>query len=504
MDDVDADAALDTVQSMLALVQGWVTEPRWADARLVIVTHGAVVVEETADSARGAVGAAAGARGSARGMVDTAGAAVWGLVRSAQLEHPGRFVLVDVEAELEAEPEPDAGTRAHLEPDEVAGAKSPAHPGADEVPDAVQYAIRADEPQVVVRGGRVHVPRLVRTDTASRLLTPLGEPAWRLDTMADNATIDSVAPMPFPEALDPLAPGQVRIGVRAAGINFRDVLISLGMVPAQNGIGGEGAGVVLDVAPDVDGFAPGDRVMGVFQGAFGPVAVADSRMVAAIPDGWTFAQAAAVPVAYLTAWYGLMEIARLRPGDDVLIHTATGGVGMAAIHIARQQGARIHATAHPDKHHVLEDLGIDADHRASSRTLDFEDVFRTATGGRGFDIVLNSLAGPFIDASLRLLAPGGRFLEMGKTDIRDPQRIAAQHPDITYRVYDLITHAGPQLIHQMLSELTPRFADGGLPPLPTDAWPLSRTRHALRHMSQARHTGKLTLTIPPTPDPNGT
>ncbi|WP_425587168.1 type I polyketide synthase, partial [Streptomyces violaceusniger] len=474
LDTDPAAAGLAASERALELVRGWLAEPRLADARLVVVTRGAVAID------------APEAEGAAYGGVDMAGAAVCGLVRSAQAENPGRFLLVD------------------LDPD--------AQPLGEGVRGAVACAVRLDEPQVALRAGRLRVPRLMRAGGVSSggVAALVGQPAWRLE-LTGAATVENVKPVPCPEVLEPLGPRQVRVAVHAAGINFRDALISLGMVPGQTGLGGEGAGVVLDIGPEVTGLAVGDRVMGVFDRAFGPTAVTDARMVAPIPAGWSYPQAASVPVAYLTAWYGLVELAGLRAGESVLIHAATGGVGMAAVRIARHLGVEVYATASPAKHGVLEEMGIDAAHRASSRDLDFEEVFREATGGRGVDVVLNSLAGPFVDASLRLLGEGGRLMEMGKTDLRDPERVAEEHPGVTYQVYDLITDAGPERIGRMLGELGELFTTGAtgpgaalLPPLPVRTWPLSRTREALRHLSQAKHTGKLVLDVPAPVDPDGT
>jgi polyketide synthase 12 len=461
-----ADAGLALTEEVLALVQGWLAEPRLAEARLVVVTRGAV-----------AVGAPEG-EGHGDGEVNAAGAAVCGLVRSAQAENPGRFLLLDLD---------------------------PAGEPVGAVSDAVLRAVAMDEPQVALRAGRILVPRLMRAGGASSggVVGPAGQPAWRLE-LTGAATLDNVKPVPCPEVLEALGAGQVRVAVHAAGINFRDALISLGMVPGQTGLGGEGAGVVVAVGPGVTRVAVGDPVMGVFDRAFGPLAVTDARMVAPIPAGWSFRQAAAAPVVFLTAWYGLVELGGLRAGESVLIHAAAGGVGMAAVRIARHLGAEVYATASPGKHPVLEEMGIDAAHRASSRDLDFEHVVREATGGRGVDVVLNSLAGPFVDASLRLLHEDGRLLEMGKTDIRDPERIAADHPGVRYQVYDLIGDAGPDRIGRMLAELGGLFAAGVLQPLPLRAWPLDRAREALRHLSQAKHTGKLVLDIPAPVDPDGT
>ncbi|WP_026411165.1 type I polyketide synthase [Actinomadura oligospora] len=448
--DADADAAgpeectvvqAATAEDALSQVKGWLADrPSGDDERLVVVTRGAVGERPDLDAA-----------------------AVWGLVRSVQAEHPGRFVLVDL----------------------------------DEADD-VGAALSSGEPQVAVRNGEVLAPRLVRCGTPRELVGPPGARAWRLG-MSGPATLDEISAVAAPEALAPLADGQVRIEVRAAGVNFRDVLIALGMYPDADGVfyGTEGAGTVVETGPGVTGLAPGDRVMGIVGGAFGPLAVADARMLTRVPDGWDFDAAASVPVAFLTAWYGLVELAALKPGESVLVHAATGGVGMAAVGIARHLGAEVYATAGPAKHPVLEKLGVDEHHRASSRDLAFEDAFRAATGGRGVDVVLNSLAGEFTDASLRLLAEDGRFVEMGKTDVR-------ADTGVRYRAFDLVPDAGPELIQVMLEQLRRLFEDGVLKPPPVQSWPLGQAREALRFMSQAQHTGKIVLDVPAAFDPDGT
>ncbi|MYU16623.1 alcohol dehydrogenase catalytic domain-containing protein, partial [Streptomyces sp. SID8361] len=289
--------ALSATERALELVRGWLAEPRLAEARLVLVTRGAVTVDGPESTTR----------------VDLAAAAVWGLVRSAQSENPGRFVLLDSDDDFDA----DADTDANL------------HPNAT-LRIAVARAMETDEPQLVLRAGRALVPRLVHAGTGGAgLVGPVAQPdAWRLDT-AGTATLENVVPVPCPEVLEPLGAGQVRVAVRAAGVNFRDVLVGLGMVPGQTGLGGEGAGVVVDIGPEVTHVSVGDRVMGILDQSFGPLAVTDARLLAPIPDGWSFRRAAAVPVACLTAWYGLTDLAGLRPGESVLIHAATGGVGTA-------------------------------------------------------------------------------------------------------------------------------------------------------------------------------
>ncbi|WP_060954490.1 type I polyketide synthase [Streptomyces hygroscopicus] len=469
----DSDMAADglaAAERVLALLQDWLAEPRLAEARLVVMTGGAVV---TGDPDGG---------GPVAENVDTAGAAVWGLVRSAQAENPDRFLLLDLDLDLD----PRAGVPA------------------PRVADAVARAVERDESQLALRAGQVLVPRLVRAGRGEGPAAPLGHSAWRLG-LEDAGTVDGVRPVACPEVLAPLLAGQVRIDVHAAGVNFRDALIVLGMYPGDAVFGGsEGAGVVREIGPGVTGLAVGDRVMGLFEGAFGPLAVADARTVVPVPDGWSLRQAAAVPVAYLTAWYGLVELGRVRCGESVLVHAAAGGVGMAAVRVARYLGAEVYATASPGKHGVLGEMGVDGAHRASSRDVGFAGVVRAARGGRGVDVVLNSLAGPFVDASLGLLGAGGRLLEMGKTDLRDPERVAAEYPGVRYHAYDLIADAGPDRIGRMLGELCELFNTGALRPLPVRAWPLSRAREALRYLSQARHTGKLVLDVPAAVDPEGT
>jgi polyketide synthase 12 len=292
--------------------------------------------------------------------------------------------------------------------------------------------------------------------------------------------------------------GQVRVGLRAAGVNFRDVLNVLGMYPGDPGLLGlEGAGVVLEAGPGVTHLAAGDAVMGLFAGAFGPVAVTDARLVARVPAGWSMVQAAGAPVVFLTAYYALVELAGLAAGESVLIHAAAGGVGMAAVQLARHLGARVFGTASAGKQAAVRALGVEQGDLASSRTTGFEGQFRAATGGAGVDVVLDCLAGEFVDASLRLVAAGGRFIEMGKADVRDPGRVAQAY-QVAYQAFDLLA-TGPDQIAVMLAALGELFAGGVLSPLPVTCWDVRRAPEAFGYLSQARHTGKVVLAIPAPP-----
>ncbi|MGW9287220.1 type I polyketide synthase [Streptomyces albidoflavus] len=452
----------DAAASALRAVQEWLADERFAASRLVLVTRRAVPAGDDAH--------------------DLAHAPLLGLVRSAQAEHPDRFLLLDLDTPADAAPL---------------------------VPHALTAAAESGEPVLAVRDGVLKAPRLARATTGTRaLVPPASAPDWRLDT--DGGTLEHLRLVAAPEAAAPLAPGTVRIAVRAAGINFRDALLALGMYPDEATLGGEGAGVVTGTGPGVTDLAVGDRVFGMFAGAFGTTAVAEAGLVARMPDHWSFAQAAAVPAVFLTAYYALHDLAQVRAGESLLVHSAAGGVGMAAVQLARHWGVEVYGTASPAKWDAVRALGVADDHLASSRTLDFEERFREVSGGRGVDVVLNSLAGEYADASLRLLGedttgPAGarRFVEMGKTDVRDAGEIARTRPHIRYRAFDII-EAGPERISAILAELLGLFARGVLTHLPTAVWDIRHAPEAFRHVSQARHTGKVVLTLPAAADPDGT
>ncbi|MER5785058.1 type I polyketide synthase [Streptomyces mobaraensis] len=441
-----AAAVADRTAAALELLQAWLGEDGLPSARLVLVTRGAI----------------AAARGEE--VADIANAAVWGLARSAQSENPDRVVLVDLDSSPESL-------------------------------RALPAALATGEGQLALRDGVAHTPRLARpgTESGGPLVPPAGN--WRLD-VTRRGTVDNLALLPEPNA--PLAPGQVRIDTRAMGLNFRDVLIALDMYPGQVPMGGEAAGVVVEVAEDVTGFTPGDRVMGVLNGGFARHGVTDHRLLVPIPDDWSFGQAAAVPIAHITAYHALVDLGGLDAGESLLVHAAAGGVGMAAVQIARHLGAEVYATASEPKWPAVRELGVPAERIASSRTLEFADTFAT-----GVDVVLNSLAGEFTDASLGLLGGGGRFIEMGKTDVRDPAVLAESHPGVSYVNFDL-TELDPERTGEILAEIMALFARGALSLPPIREWDVRHAVDAFRHVAQARHTGKVVLTAPPAVDPAGT
>ncbi|HWA53409.1 MAG TPA: MDR/SDR family oxidoreductase, partial [Solirubrobacterales bacterium] len=308
---------------------------------------------------------------------------------------------------------------------------------------------------------------------------------------------------------------EVRIEVRAAGVNFRDVMIALGHVPDPEALialgvapmpvmfGIEAAGIVTEVGAEVSDLAPGDRVMGIARDAFAPLVVGERAMLHRLPEDWSFEQGAAMPSAFLTALHGLAYLANLEAGEKVLIHAGAGAVGMAAIGIAHQRGAEVFATASPSKWDALRELGVAEDHIASSRDTEFEEKFLAVTEGKGVDVVLNALTGEFVDASLAVLGGEGRFLEIGKTDIRDRAELAATHPGVTYIPFDL-SEAGPERVNEMLRELTDLFERGELRHSPIRSWDMRQAPEAFRHLREGRNGGKVVLSAPRALDPERT
>jgi NADPH:quinone reductase-like Zn-dependent oxidoreductase/NADP-dependent 3-hydroxy acid dehydrogenase YdfG/acyl carrier protein len=346
-----------------------------------------------------------------------------------------------------------------------------------------------DEPEIALRGQLRHAPRLAHAPVASLVATD-GELIELVP--AESGLIDELSFRSRPRT----APKshEVEIEVRATGLNFRDVLNALAMLPgAAPRLGGECAGVVVRAGTD-SGFVPGDAVFSFCPGQSGSYVTVPAKDVARKPDGLDFAHAAGLPIAYMTAIYGLQHLAALQPGQSILIHAAAGGLGQAAVHIALASGATVYATAGNDaKRACVRRLG--AAKVMSSRTLAFVDELLSATGGRGVDVVLNTLSGAFVPASFQVLAPNGRFLEVGKRGVFTPAEAQLHRPDASYFQFDLGTQAesDPALVPSLLRQLTEMLATRRVPPLPAESWPYADAKLALRRMAAARHVGKLVL-----------
>jgi NADPH:quinone reductase-like Zn-dependent oxidoreductase/aryl carrier-like protein len=297
-------------------------------------------------------------------------------------------------------------------------------------------------------------------------------------------------------------PGEVEIEVVAAGLNFSDVMKALGLYPGLPdgpiALGAECSGRVTAVGLGVDSLRVGDEVLAVAGFAFGSHVITKAELVARKPDRLSFEEAATLPIAFLTAAYALEHLGRIAPGERVLIHSATGGVGLAAIQIARRAGAEIFATAGtPEKREYLRDLGIDL--VMDSRSLAFVDEVRSRTGGRGVDLILNSLPGEAIPAGMAALADYGRFLEIGKRDIDQNARLGLRpfRNNLSFFAIDLdrVTRERPALLGGLLQDIVRAVRDEELTPSPHRAWPITEAVDAFRFMQHSKHIGKVVVSL---------
>jgi len=420
-----------------------------------------------------------GAEAVAKSAIDVGQSPITGLARVIALEH----------AELRC---------SHLDLDPTAP--------PDEV-DALIAELRGDEveQQVALRGGSRWVARLAHRSPSSgkrESLEPANGRPYRLEIDAPGV-LERLTLRPM-QRRSP-GPGQVEIAVEAAGLNFLDVLLALGVMPddvsrepgTPTPLGAECAGRIVALGEGVDGLRVGEPVLALARGSFASHVIASADLVAPRPASLSAVDAAAMPTTFLTAWYALDKVARLEPGERVLIHAATGGVGLAAVQWAQHRGAEIYATAGtPEKHAFLRSLGVE--HISDSRSDSFVADVLEWTDGEGVDVVLNSLSGALIERSFSLLRAYGRFVELGKRDYYANNQLGLR-PFLRNLSFSLVDLRGmmlerPAKVRRLLQELLDQIASGALRPPPIETFPLSRAADAFHHMAQARHIGKLVLT----------
>ena len=323
-----------------------------------------------------------------------------------------------------------------------------------------------------------------------------------------------------PRPLPPANADEVAISVKATGLNFRDVMYTLGLLSdeaIENGFAGptlglEFAGVVESVGSNVTHVTPGQAVVGFGPASFSDKVIASQHAVAPLPEGISFAAAATIPTTFFTVYYALKHLARLEPGEKVLIHGAAGGVGIAALQIAQWLGAEIYATVgSEEKRDFLRLMGIDRLY--DSRSLTFAEEILEDTQGEGVDVVLNSLAGEAINQNLRALRPFGRFLELGKRDFYENTHIGLRpfRNNLSYFGIDSdqLMKVQPALTQRLFGEMMALFNDGTLSPLPFTSFSHTQVIDAFRYMQQARQIGKVVVTYeqpiaPPQNDVLGT
>ena len=361
-------------------------------------------------------------------------------------------------------------------------------------------ALPVQETQIAYRRGRRYVARLVRSrlDDRSERAPPVPDGPFCVDVESPGL-LDSLRLTPM-DRLVP-GPGEIEIEVRATGLNFKDVLKALGKYPlTESPLGDECAGIVADGGPGVDRFTPGDRVVAMAYGSFRSHVVTPAALAVPVPETMDLADAAIVPIAYLTAHQSLLGLGQLTVGQRVLIHSATGGVGLWAVQLALHAGAEVHATAgSPRKRAVLRSMGVA--HVYDSRTLEFSDAVLQRTDGEGVDLVLNSLSGDYIPQTLRVLRPGGTFVEIGRTEVWTADQVAELRPDVGYHVFYLADLAAsePDRLTRMLTEGIAALDAGTYPLPPVRRFDLDDIEDAFRYMSQSRHVGKIVVVRPDRP-----
>jgi acyl transferase domain-containing protein/thioesterase domain-containing protein/acyl carrier protein len=376
----------------------------------------------------------------------------------------------------------------------------------DDAGDASRLLLREilsgeGETEVAWRGESRFASRIARTSLEAHppRTSAVRNPGYRLETPA-SGIMDELALLEHPRR----KPGahEVEIEICAAALNFRDVMKLLGIYPMNSdldlSLGDECSGRIVALGNKVKSFKIGDEVIAIGSGCFASHLTVPESSVVRKPMRIPFEEAATIPVAFMTAWYALHQLGKIQRGERILIHAAAGGVGLAAVQIARLAGTEIFATAGNDeKRNYLRKLGIR--HVMDSRSTAFAAEIRRLTRGKGVDLVLNSLAGDAIAKGLATLAPGGRFLEIGKRDIYANTAIGLRplRNNCSMFVIDMgqVMVAQSATVQSLLQTIMKLMRGRELHPLPHHSWPVSQASNAFHRMVEAKHIGKIVLTM---------
>lgn len=371
---------------------------------------------------------------------------------------------------------------------EVAGPS----PSLDAEMLAIEVAALENEPFVLCRNGDRYVRRVGPVNSplgAGECMTP--QPYELSHERGKGFDGLSIQATQWPVCL----PGKVIVRNKYSSLNFIDVMDVMGLLPfKRSGLGIESAGVVCEVGEGVSHLAVGDRVVYVGEGCFASHACVDAHLTVRLPDRIDLASASTIAASHLTVWYAFNELIALTAGQTVLIHSATGGLGLAAIAQARSKGLVVFATAgSPRRRRYLRELGIENVY--DSRTPRFCEQILAKTGGRGVDLALNSLTGDLLDATIRCVRDGGIIAELGKSDRREagsfPRGIRSHVVAI-----DQLCRDQPARVGRWLTEIVERFVAGEIPPLPYTLTPISSCSEAFRSMAFAKHIGKILIAHP--------
>lgn len=440
---------------VLQLVQGLIQNNLINIGQFLLVTQGAVSVERDLQTAK---------------LIQST---VWGLGRVIAIEHPElNCIRIDLD---------------------------PQHTIEDQLDLLLKISDNTAESEIAFRGGKQYYPRLA-THKKFLLSNNSGQPSYlsiKKPGSLDNLNLESKTRQ-LPND------NQIEIKIKATGLNFRDVLTALGLYPGKSTIiGCECAGEVVSIGKEITDLEIGDKVMAISSNSFSQYVTVERSLVCKYPSYLSFTDAATIPITYTTAYHTLFQLGKIKSGKRVLIHNAAGGVGQAAIQLAQYAGAEVFATASKAKWKYLKSLGIK--HVMNSRDLSFAADIDNYTNGEGVDIILNSLSGEFIPASLSVLKNDGCFIEIGKLNIWDESRIHQQLPNISYHLVDMaeLCVQKPNLIQLIFRELIDKFKHHRILPLPKTVFALSNAVNAFRYLQQAKHIGKVVITPELTLDTKG-
>ncbi|KAI0596521.1 hypothetical protein F4775DRAFT_594205 [Biscogniauxia sp. FL1348] len=366
-------------------------------------------------------------------------------------------------------------------------------------------------------GGEIKVPRLVEHSELNELLfremaevaePPKLEQFYQLQQplrlqVGTPGLLDSLHFVDIPDRSASLDDDSVEFQVKAIGLNFRDVLTALGQIENPYPLGYDSSGIITAVGRNVKGFAVGDKVAALAVGSFTNVHRVEAHRVFRLPSGLSFEDGASIPLAYATAYHALVDIAHLSKGQRVLIHSAAGGVGQAAIKLAQLFEAEIFVTVGSDekKQLMIEEYKIPASHVFSSRNAGFAEKIMRMTDGEGVEVVLNSLAGELLKETWRCIAMFGFFLEIGKRDIYANTRLEMRPFDkhVTFSAVDLsaVFMHRPMLGSRILADCFKLFYEGKVSVMkPITTFPVDQIEAAFRFMQAGKHAGKIVVTVP--------
>jgi acyl transferase domain-containing protein/acyl carrier protein len=462
-DEFSFESATQECARLTTLVQGLAHCPNPEAVRLGIITPGCHVV--TANDI----------------AVDITASPLWGLGRVIRQEYPHLgTTLIDLESGVAAQ-----------------------------APALVEYLMRAStEPEIALRDGKIYVARLEAAETADEEAQARPQQVSTEQPVALEIGLPGRLDSLVYRSLERRAPGagEVEIQVHASALNFKDLLKAMGTISSGvlqdtyfgDAFGMECAGVVTRVGEGVNGIAPGDEVIASpNQGSFRSYVTTAQEFVYPKPSGLRMEEAPNF-TGFLTAYYSLVEVGRLRAGEKVLIHNATGGVGLAAVQVAQSIGAEIFATAGTDeKREYLRDLGVR--HVMDSRTLQFAEEVKQATAGRGVDVVLNAMSGEALMKSFALLAPYGRFVEIGKQDIAENSGLPMNtfNRNVSFAAVDLdrMFQDRVPILDHLIRAVCAGFERGDFRAIPVKAFPASEAEQAFRYMAHSKHIGKVVVTM---------